>query len=211
LRLRKVRREFKVVLLERTRIAREMHDGLVQVLAGVVLQLETVQQLASQESAKQHFQRALDLARQGVRDARHAIDNLRSAEMQSVDFPERLRNLTQQQVENSNVSLKFDLTGQPVSLSQPIQSELLRICQESLQNILKHSEAQKVNIRMEYGEGVVRLSIQDDGKGFDPDSASPQGHFGLIGIRERAAELGAELMIQSRPGQGTLIHLSVPC
>ena len=211
LRLRKVRREFKAVLLERTRIAREIHDGLVQSLAGVVLQLETAQQLSSQESAKRHFNRALDLARQGVQDARHAIDNLRPVELRPADFPEHMRSLMQQQLQNSNVSLDFAVIGEPLSLSEATQSQLLRICQESIQNVLKHSEAENVNVKMEYGKSLVRLSIRDNGKGFDPNSVSPQGHFGLIGMRERAAGLGANLQIQSHAGEGTLIRVSVPC
>jgi signal transduction histidine kinase len=211
LRLRKVRREFRAVLSERARIAREIHDGLIQTLAGVVMQLETAQLLPSQESS-QRLDRALDLARQGVQDARLAIGDLRPADEKGrlVEFSELVRQLAQLQIQNNGLSLDFQVIGSPFSLSESVQTELLRICQESFQNILKHSEASAVEVHVEYGNGILKLSIRDNGKGFDVNSDSPRGHFGLIGLRERAAQLGADLGIQSASGQGTIINISLP-
>jgi Signal transduction histidine kinase len=209
LRLKNVRREFKAVLSERTRIAREIHDGLVQSLAGVVLQLETGQ-LSSQDSAQRHFARALDLARKGVQEARRAIDNLRPENGGThSELPDAIRSMAEQRLQHSGMSLQFDVIGEPTPLSETLQSELLRICQEALQNVLKHSGAQLVHIYMEYENRLLRLSIKDDGKGFEQNAASQRGHFGLIGMRERAEKIGADLKIQSASGQGSLIQICV--
>jgi ligand-binding sensor domain-containing protein/signal transduction histidine kinase len=207
-RIKKVSAEFKAVIEERTRIAREIHDGLAQAVAGVVLQLETAQS-STKEKSQRHLDRALELARQSVQDVRHAIGDLRPPALGPADFPEAVRSMIHQQLQDANLTLQFDVTGNPVSLSEKIQTELFRICQESVQNVIKHSKAQTVSVKINYGPASLNLLVGDDGCGFDMNSGSIDGHYGLAGIRERAIHIGAECFIRSTPEQGTLVQVNL--
>ncbi len=208
-RLKKVSAEFKAVIAERSRIAREIHDGLAQSLAGIVMQLETAQLISAKDKSQRHLDRALELARDGVQDARRAIGDLRPTPLEAQDFPFALRSMIQHQLQDTNISFHFDLTGTPIAIPVNVQSELLRICQESAQNVIKHSQAQSLRVKMNYDNETLTVSIQDDGRGFDVNSLPPAGHYGLSGIRERCHQLGADLSIQSSPQKGTLVLISV--
>jgi ligand-binding sensor domain-containing protein/two-component sensor histidine kinase len=207
-RIKKVSAEFRAVLEERARIAREIHDGIAQGIAGVVLQLETAQSL-SRENSQRYLNRALELARQSVHEVRRAIGDLRPMTLGAADFPEAICSMVRQQVHDTNLKFDFDVSGNPIPLSENAQRELLRICQESVQNAIKHSNAQRVTVKIHYDPTAVNLSVEDDGSGFDVLSASSDSHFGLAGMRERAARMGGQLSIQSISGEGTLIEINL--
>ncbi|MCI0416212.1 histidine kinase [bacterium] len=207
-RIQKVSAEFKAVIEERARIAREIHDGLAQGVAGVVLQLETAQS-SSEENSIKHVDRALQLARQSVREVRRAIGDLRPLSLAPADFPEAIRSMVSQQLQDTNLAFRFDVSGSPVPLSENIQAEVLRICQESVQNTIKHGRAQNLSVKINYEPTSVNLSVIDDGCGFNVQSASSNGHYGLAGMRERAARMGAQCSIRSSSGQGTFVEINL--
>ena len=179
-RVKKVSSEFRAVIAERSRIAREIHDGLAQALAGIVMQLETAQLIPSNDKSQHHLDRALEMARDGVQDARRAIGDLRPTPLEAQDFPFAIRSMIQHQLQDTNISFRFDLTGAPLSIPVDVQSELLRICQESTQNVIKHSQAQNLFVKMNYENESTQISIQDDGRGFRCGSASTRRTLRII-------------------------------
>jgi signal transduction histidine kinase len=206
----KANKEFVAVLSERARIAREIHDGLTQALAGVVMQLETARLLPAGDQAQKHLERALTLARQSVEDARRTIGDLRPQPFSAVDFPEGLRSMVRHQIQDSPVQFAFHIVGTPVKLPANVQPEVLRISQESVHNALKHASASTIAVELHYDASSFRMIVQDNGKGFDAGSPPPAGHFGMQGMRERASAIHAEILVESQPRSGTRIELILP-
>ena len=214
MRVRRIQSEFSAVLGERNRIAREIHDTLTQGLAGISLQLELVAKLftASADVAKTHLNQARMLARECLADARRSVWDLRSQALEGNDLPTNISNTARQLTANTGVKAKLLVSGTYRELDGAIESNLLRICQESINNTLKHAGAHNIDITLEFGAGRVRLSVRDDGCGFDGNKPFPagDGHFGLLGMQERAAQNGGKLTVHSSPGAGTEISVEVP-
>jgi signal transduction histidine kinase len=214
LRVKRIQSEFAAVLGERNRIAREIHDTLTQGLAGISLQLELVAKLftVKTEAAKTHLTQARMLARECLADARRSVWDLRSQAEEGNDLPTNLSNAARQLTANTAVKTKLLVSGTYRELDTAIESNLLRICQESINNALKHATAHNIDITLEFGASLVRLSVRDDGCGFDSGIPFPagDGHFGLLGMRERAEQNGGKLTVHSSPGGGTEISVEVP-
>ena len=156
---------------------------------------------------------ARDLAHRAVEEARHAIWRLRPAPLERQSLPEALAaevaSLEQGgAVEQSECTVQ----GEPHSLSPEVEAALFRIAQEALSNVRKHAKARRVRVVLAYGERSVRLLIEDDGRGFEAgaQSATADGGFGLAGIRQRAALIGADVEVDSSPGWGTRVRVFVP-
>jgi NarL family two-component system sensor histidine kinase YdfH len=196
---------------ERERIARELHDTLSQGLAGLILQLEAATSHLEEDNPKQSFtilKHALSDARQALSEARQTITTLR----QSDTFPGDLQAQVLTEINRfSNVSgipCTLDI-GSVSQLSETFHQHILRILTESLSNIAQHAQAKSVIITAHCAADHFTLTIQDDGVGFVTESV-PSGHYGLLGIKERARLIGATLAIQSVPEQGTTIQLTIP-
>ncbi len=205
---------------ERNRLAREIHDTLAQGLAAITLQLETADALATArpERAQEAIQRALSLARSNLEEARRSVMNLRAAPLQNKTLIEALAALVQEGCEERSVQVEFAYTpvhNFPV-LSPRLEESLYRIAQEALANACNHAQAQYLSVTLRLDEEGVQMVIQDDGRGFDPEKVTGQtgvgheGHFGLMGMSERAKLLGGTLCIESEPGAGTCITVCVP-
>lgn len=197
------------VLGERNRIARDIHDTLAQGFTGVVLNLEAADRTLRKNDyfqALEHIDHARDLARSCLDEARLSVRALRpeSAIAQLVPALEAQA----RRFDVSGVRASFEVRGTPVVLPSEVQSELLRIAQECITNVLKHARARTVHISLAYDAYALRLSVVDDGVGFDP-RAHHDG-FGLVGIRERAGRIGARLSVVSRPAQGTAVETALP-
>jgi two-component system NarL family sensor kinase len=203
---------------ERNRLAREIHDTLAQGLAAITLQLETADALLESrpERAQQAIRRALDLARSNLKEARRSVMDLRAAPLQNHTLPEALAALTQEACEDTPVEMQYSYSPQPDFPALPTRLEvgIYRIAQEALANACKHAQAQHIDVVLTAESEYVRLVVQDDGCGFDPDQVKQVGtegqHFGLTGMSERAKLLGGTLCIQSELGTGTCISVQLP-
>jgi ligand-binding sensor domain-containing protein/two-component sensor histidine kinase len=214
LRVRSIESRFAAVLAERNRIAREIHDSLAQGLAGISLQLELVAKMlaSSTDSARNHLNQARILARQSLADARRSLWDLRSGGLESSDLPTSLSSSARHLTAQTGVQAQLQVSGAFRELDHLIESNLLRIGQEAITNAVKHARAQRIDISLEFDANIVRLSVRDNGRGFDCDQppAAAGGHFGLVGMRERAEQIGGKLTVSSSPGAGTEISAEVP-
>jgi signal transduction histidine kinase len=212
LRLRRLQSQFAAVLAERTRVAREIHDTLAQSFVGVSVQLELATQLLAHQqidAAKRQLDDTRAYVREGIAEARRTIWDLRAATAQNT-LPTRLSRLAEQSSSNGLV-LKLNIGGTYRPLDAATESEVLRVAQEALTNINRHAQADAATIELRYDAARLALTITDDGQGFSlAEADAAHGHFGLQGMRERAAQIGAQLNVITSPGQGTRITLDLP-
>lgn len=198
---------------ERNRLAREIHDTLAQDLSAVIFQLEAAEALLVQQAEPERVQRsvtaALDLARKGLDEARRSVLDLRAAPLEGRTLPVALAALATETDTENGPAVVFE--AEPIQPLPPaVEVGLYRIAQEALQNALRHADASRVILRLEAPPGVIRLTVQDDGRGFDTAGMSSGSRFGLVGMRERARLLGGGFQIESSPGAGTRITADVP-
>jgi signal transduction histidine kinase/ligand-binding sensor domain-containing protein len=217
LRLLRAEREFRAVLGERNRIAREIHDTLAQGYVGISVQLEVLSELLRHnkaDKAAKHLDTVRGYVREGLADARQSIWALRSQDTDEATLPVRMRRL----VETSGghgFDATFGIFGAYRPLPPGTESEILRIAQEALHNVKKHAGAAGVKVQLEYRRNEIALEIRDDGRGFaaahnGAPIESPAGHYGLTGMRERAAAIGGTLEVTSEPGAGTTVRMRAP-
>ena len=206
------RQEYQAILTERNRLARELHDTLEQGLAGITLQLEAVG--GSLEASPKAARQSLDVARQMLRysleEARRSVMDLRSQALESRDLTGALRDLARQMTLGTPVRAEVRVQGTPRPLDGSQEHHLLRIGLEALTNALKHSGAKRVDIEVAFRREATELVVHDDGSGFGSGHDGPGGQFGLLGIRERVDKLGGVLRIDSVPGEGTRLLVTVP-
>jgi signal transduction histidine kinase len=206
--------EFRAVLAERTRLARELHDTLDQALTGIMLQLETAAKLFERNPAEAG--RPLELARRFLRQSRlelrRSIWDLRSRELEQFDLTQALSIAGGQILEGSNIGFELGTTGERLRLPEIVEDNLLRIAQEALANVVKHSGATAVTLQLMFRSDEVALEIRDDGSGLIADRVSGRGeqHFGLLGMTERAKRLGGRLEVSGPPGEGTTVCATIP-
>ena len=206
--------QFKAVLTERTRLAQELHDTVEQTLTGIALQLDAALKLydRSPESSLRHLELARSLMAKSQVEVRQSVWDLRSRELEQFDLSTALAEGARQITGGTNVQVRFETKGEPQSLPEVIEENLLRIGQEALANTIKHSGATQVNIELQFERQRVGLQVKDNGVGFDPAKvAGPSaGHFGLLGMSERAKRLGGRFILSSRPEEGTSVRVEIP-
>lgn len=199
------------VMAERNRMARDIHDTLAQGFTGVILQLEAVKEAASQRlaaKAGELLTRASELAREGLREARRSVWALRPQSLEEKDLCEALRGLIQKLTADTSVRAEFIVQGKPRELPLEWEENLLRIGQEVLTNVLRHAQASEFNAQLAFDNEEIRLSLCDNGSGFDP--AARHDGFGLRGMSERVEGMGGQLTIQSSKSDGTAISIVLP-
>jgi signal transduction histidine kinase len=196
------------VLEERTRLAREIHDTLAQGLTGVVVQLGAAQRaLASApEEGQEHLELAHRMARESLAEARRSVWNLRAPALERGDLSDALRGLAERPL-HAETRTTFEQRGDPWPLPPDVESSLLRVGQEALVNVAKHARATEAIILLEYTSTDVRLTVRDNGVGFDEGTLhqhtttlGPWSGFGLLGMRERVAALGGTLELSNADG-----------
>jgi ligand-binding sensor domain-containing protein len=214
LRLRRIRYRFSLVLEERARLAREIHDTLAQGFVGISSQLDAVAMCMPDETtpARKFLDMARRMARHSLTEARRAVMDLRSAALENQDLAAAIQSGTRQWTAGSGVEVEVDVDGSRAEIPEEMEQHLLRITQEAVANVLKHAGATRIWIKLHMEARKLYLRIKDDGRGFDQDGvfSTLGGHFGLIGMRERAERLGGELRLASHPGEGTEVEVSVP-
>ncbi len=205
---------FKATLGERTRLAQELHDTLEQSLTGIGLQLDTATRLLAKDPAagSRHIGLARNQMTQSQLELRRSIWDLRTRELEQFDFPTALRVNAQQITEGTHLKLEMETTGPVRALSEVAEENLLRIVQEALTNVIKHAGASEVRVSLGFSSQAVTLRVKDNGQGFTPDQCpgSREGHFGLLGISERAKRLKGHLRVTSTPGNGTCLEVEIP-
>ena len=205
------RREFEAVLAERGRFAREIHDSLAQGLTSISLQLECVpEQIESDpSSARRHVARARSLVSDSLVEARRTIWNLRPLALGEADLATVLSRFTKDLSHSGEVVFSQEIEGTPRPLPPELEDALLRIAQEAVTNAVRHGSPTRVATRLRFGPDWITLVVQDDGGGFDVASRAVSG-FGLTSMRERADALDGSLTIESQPGRGTVISVTLP-
>ncbi len=209
LRVRRLRAAFNLVFGERSRIARELHDTLLQGLSGVMMQLEALRVGLPQSTARETLAEIIEDARRCSSDARRSLFGLRMVDgISDGGFSGELTRLVKQTMSGSSANLILEI--EPLSLDDApdLAFQLLRIVQEAVSNAVRHAGAETIRVALRIFGGRLELAIEDDGVGFDPE-ASCVDHYGVAGIRERSDEIGAKLKITSTAGLGTQIFLTV--
>lgn len=206
--------QFKAVLTERTRLAQELHDTLEQTQTGVAIQLGLVAKLFQRKprAASYHLKLVRNMMRQSQIDLRRSIWDLRCRQLEEFDLPSALAASGQQLVDGSGIRVVVKTKGTIRPLPEVVEENLLRIGQEALTNVVKHSNACLAEIHLEFSSHSIILEIKDDGKGFTLENCvgPNDGHFGLLGMSERAKRAGGSFRVSSIPGKGTTIHAELP-
>ena len=208
----RVRKE-NVRLEERTRIAQELHDTLLQTFQSALLHLGAAVDGITQDSPfKPELDRTLQIMRQGIEEGRNAIQGLRSSGSQPSDLVVALSRIQEELEERPNIDFRVIVTGCQRQLPQEIQDEIYRIGREAVGNAFCHSGAKRVELELEYSDTELRMRIRDNGCGIDPQvlEKGRDGHWGLAGMRERATRIGGLVKILSSPMAGTEVQLSIP-
>lgn len=195
---------------ERIRIARELHDTLLQGLLSASMQLCLADEWLPPDSpAKPVLRRALDLMRKGIDEGRAALLGLRSSALSDGSLEKALSDVRDDFAPSERARLRIVVIGRTKPLDPAVQEQIFLIAREALLNALRHSEASRIEAEIEYLRRKLRVVVRDNGTGIDPQSLQP-GHWGLLGMRERAASVGAKLRLWSKRGEGTEVEISVP-
>ena len=195
------------ILKERTRMARDIHDTLAQGFTGVIVQMEAAEEALLEEDSEHaigHVHRARELARESLREARRSVHALRPQALEKAPFADALEAIIKNTAAGTALRTEFRITGKPRELARLVEENLLHIGQEALTNSLKHAHATKFQARLSFNPDAVSLELQDNGDGFNVGNANGGG-FGLIGMKERAEQIGATVDVSSKPGAGTSI------
>ena len=206
--------QFKAVLMERTRLAQELHDTVEQTLTGIALQLDAASKLhdRSPESSLHHLELARSLMSKSQVEVRQSIWDLRSRALEQFDLATALAEGARQLSCGTKVQVHFEAKGERRFLPEVVEENLLRIGQEALANTIKHSGATNVNIELQFERRQVNLQVSDNGIGFDREKVvgPGEGHFGLLGMSERAKRLDGRFILSSKPEAGTLVRVEIP-
>lgn len=204
--------DFALLTAERTRLARDLHDGLEQTLASAALQLDAARGFFRDQpqEAERLLTSATEQLRESQLDVRRSIWNLRSVKLEKATLPEALQQLGEALADTHGPVVTVRCEGEPTLVPPGAASQLFRVAQEGVTNALKHARARRIEIRLAFEAEAIELSLNDDGCGFDPAAPTAPGRFGLRGLKERAHALQGTLTLDSKPGEGTRLRLRVP-
>ena len=214
-RLHQIAREFNVRLdervVERTRLARDLHDTLLQSFQGLMLRLQVVDDLLPQGKAKAELEETLDLADRAIAEGRSAVYDLRSSTTTTNELAQAVREVGNELATPGAATFRLMVEGPSRDLHPIVRDELYRIAREALRNAFSHSQAHHIETELIYTDRQFQLRIRDDGQGIPTEilEEGRPGHYGLPGMRERAKQIGAKLTIWSGAGSGTEIDLSI--
>ncbi len=222
-RVRQLRHDFALALAarvaERTNIARDLHDTLLQSFQGLMLRFEIVSQLlpARPIEAKEKLESAMKQAADAITEGRDAVQGLRASTVQTNDLAQAVNSLGEElaadPANQAVPAFRVTVEGEPRDLHPILRDEIYRIAAEALRNAFHHAKARQIEAEVRYDNQEFRLRVRDDGKGMDPAVLSGdgrEGHFGLPGMRERANAIGGKLVVWSELGAGTEVELRVP-
>jgi signal transduction histidine kinase len=208
----KVQARFRERMLERERIAADLHDTLLQGYLSASLQVHAAfGRLAEDSPAKQPLGRALELIGKASEESRIALRGIRSSQLGDLDLGQALSRVPQELAASSDIAFRVRVEGRPRSLRPVLLDDVYRIGREAIVNAFQHAGATNIEVEVEYAANRLRMLVQDNGCGIDAQmlQSGKAGHWGLKGIRERAERIGAKLNLFSNPGAGTQVVLTV--
>lgn len=209
-----VRERLEARLAERERIARDLHDTLLQGLQGLIWRFQSAtNRIPPGEPARQLMEQSLDRADKLLEESRDKVKDLRPAASETAEFAQALASECEQLAQLYAVKCQVSIQGTRRDLHPIVREEGLMIVREALSNAFRHSSANNIEVEVTYDKAAFQLRIRDDGRGISApvlEAGGTPGHFGLMGLRERAKKLGGHLEIWSKPDAGTEIHLRVP-
>jgi signal transduction histidine kinase/ligand-binding sensor domain-containing protein len=206
-RIRTLREQFNLILTERNRIARELHDTLIQGLSGITMEMQALAGRIKSPEERGALEEIIADAGACLRETRRSVAGLRNG---GSNLAAAIEQAARQITETKDVRLKLNLQNKPAALAPDVEYNLVRIAQEAVTNSVKHSGARTVEVALDYTPKALRLSVRDDGSGFPENGQSKNGHYGLIGMKERASHIGAELELATAPGRGTTVSVTLP-
>jgi signal transduction histidine kinase/ligand-binding sensor domain-containing protein len=200
-------------LKERTRIAQELHDNLIQDVMGISLHIEVTDELLPADlPAKQPLARALALCKSALDAGRRALNDLRSAPLSAGDLVQSFSQLANELTRETSTKTDVIVEGRERPLNATAGHDVLQVGRQAISNAFQHARARNIHVLLSYGDKSFRLRIEDNGRGINEESMNLQrpGHFGMVGMKERAERLGGSISIRSREGEGTEVDLFVP-
>lgn len=212
-RVRELVMRYEAIASERARLTRELHDSLLQGFVAVVYQLEAAarQIVTAPEAGKQRLERAIEQADQALGEARRTMLAMRLPALESRTLPEALSRIAGSLVEGSEIRFHLDVKGRVRQLPYDVQANVFVIGREAIANAVNHARPTRILAGLAYSAKQVRLTVEDDGAGFDVGQGmAKEGHWGMTGMRERANQMGAAFSVSSSPGRGTKVELVVP-
>ncbi len=206
--------ERAAIVMERNRMAREIHDTLSQGFTGIIVQLEAADDVLEETpeetvTVREHLGRAGALARESLAEARRSVFNLRPQVLEHESLQGAISHTVQALTAGTSVQANFSMTGAVRQLPIEVEEQLLRVSQQALTNVLQHAQAHNIQVELAFAAQQVRLVIKDDGRGLDYASKNGYG-FGLTGMRQRAEQIGGHLTVTSLLGRGTTVTMTVP-
>jgi signal transduction histidine kinase/ligand-binding sensor domain-containing protein len=207
--------QYKATIAERSRIAQDLHDTLLQGFAGVTLQLKAAEVALPEEPdvAVETIMRVQELAKRSLREARERVWDMHETDLGADDLLQALEAIVREHTAGSGTRVTVSATGDRRRLTRIVEDAAFRVGREAMVNAVRHAEASHIEIALDFGADVLRLTVRDDGRGFDTEiseDARRKGHFGLSGARERAARMGGKCEVHSRRGAGTVVTLELP-
>jgi signal transduction histidine kinase len=203
--------EHLTISRERNRLARELHDTLAHTLSGLTVQLETVKAYwhVDATAAQTMLDKSLEATRSGLQETRRALKSLRASPLDDLGLGLALRRMAESAAQRANLALDLSVPEQIPSLSPDVEQCIYRVAQEAVANVTHHANAKKLKVQLTFNGQAISLLVRDDGIGFKKRPDGNSDHFGLPGMRERAQLVGGALTIDSQPGQGTTIRLTI--
>jgi signal transduction histidine kinase/streptogramin lyase len=210
-RMARLHAQYVVMFAERSRMARELHDTLLQGMSAVSMQLNSIRARLSDgpEGPRRELELVQDTVTRCLEETRRVVWNLRERGAGGGDLGAALARFARRISQSSTATCEVRVEGSPAHLPHAAEDQLFRIGQEALTNALKHANAKRIAVTLNYQVERVSLTISDDGQGFDPKASAGPDHFGLVGLRERAEAIDATLDIRSAPGVGTTVEVGV--
>ncbi|MEW6401452.1 MAG: sensor histidine kinase [Chloroflexota bacterium] len=195
---------------ERNRLARELHDTLAHSLTAISVSLETAKAYFEIDNNKTRdlLDKSLESTRSGIDETRRALRALRSSAIEDMGLGLAVQRLAESAASRFHLDLELVLENPKHSLSPDVEQTIYRIAQEAIENVAHHAQAKRLCLHLSQNGQVTTLTVEDDGKGFDPKD-TPSGHFGLVGMKERAELAGGKLTIESERGKGTRVVFSI--
>jgi signal transduction histidine kinase len=212
-RVQRVVSRLQLIAQERARLMRELHDSLLQGFAGVVYQLEAVDRQfdSAPAASKQRLQRAIEQADSSLEEARRTMMSMRLPALENSTLPEALSAAAAQLTKEASISFSLEVKGRVQHLPYDHQANVYLIGREAITNSVNHARAGRIAATLTYSSRELRLTVQDNGAGFDPEAGiAKSGHWGMRGMRERAESIGGIFVLDAAPGRGTRIEVVVP-
>jgi signal transduction histidine kinase len=211
LRIRRLRERYDLILAERSRIARELHDTLIQGFSGITMAMQALAGRLRSSQERETLEEIIRDAATCLRETRQSVAGLRSGHDAESGLSAAIGSAAREITDTKDVRLKLKLDRVARKLPADVEYNLLRIASEAISNSVKHSGARSIEVSLESTPDALRLSVHDDGSGLGKDGAALRpGHYGIIGMKERATQIGAELKLESEPGHGTTVSVYLP-